>query len=181
MKALVVVAALLVPAAASADAAADMTKVVDGFYRAYSTFHPSDGIPDAKARAVYEPYISPALDKLLGDGNRAEERFAKANKNSPPLIEGDLFSSNFEGATAYRLGACTANGAVGSCKVALTNDPGKTNNPKDKPFGWTDTVYLTQTPSGWRVDDIGYGGNWDFGNKGRLSQTLKSVIQDAGD
>ena len=41
-----------------------------------------------------------------------------------------------------------------------------------KPVSWTDTIYLVNTPAGWRVDDIGYGGAWDFGNKGRLSQTL---------
>jgi hypothetical protein len=180
MKALLIAVAVLLPSAACADAAADMTKVVDGFYHAYSSFHPSDGIPDAKGRAKYGPYISPALDKLLADGDHAEDRFEKANKDSPPLIEGDLFTSNFEGATAYKLGACTASGAKGTCKVTLTDDPGKTNNPKDKPFSWTDTVYLVQTPSGWRVDDIGYGGSWDFGNKGRMSDTIKSAIKDSG-
>jgi hypothetical protein len=181
MKAFALAAAILIPGAALADAAADMSKTADGFYRAYSTFHPSDGIPDARGRAKYEPYISPALDKLLSDGNSAEARFAKANKNSPPLIEGDLFTSNFEGATSYKLGACTASGAKGSCKVMLTDDPGKTANPKDKPISWTDTIYLVETPSGWRIDDVGYGGSWDFGNKGRMSETLTSVIKDAGD
>ncbi len=180
MKALLIAAAVLLPSAACADAAADMTKTVDGFYRAYSGFHPSDGIPDTKGRAKYEPFISPALDALLADGDKAEDRFAKANKDSPPLIEGDLFTSNFEGATAYKLGPCTAQGAKGACKVTLTDDPGKTSNPKDKPFSWTDTVYLVETPSGWRVDDIGYGGSWDFGNKGRMSDTLKSAIRDSG-
>jgi hypothetical protein len=174
------VAAILVPGVAGA-ATADMAKAVDGFYRAYSTFHPSDGIPDAKGRAKYEPYISPALDKLLIEGDKAEDRFAKANKDSPPLIEGDLFTSNFEGATAFKIGACTEKGSAGTCKAMLAYDPGKTNNPKDKPFSWTDTVYLVSTPAGWRVDDIGYGGTWDFGNKGRMSDTLKSAIRDAGD
>src|ERR1700748_3178844 len=84
----------------------DMTKVVSGFYGAYSTFHPSDGIPDAQARARYEPYISPALDALLVEGRRVDEKFTKAHKNSPPLVEGDLFTSNFEGATSYKIGTC---------------------------------------------------------------------------
>src|ERR1700744_1774682 len=91
---------------ALADDSDAMAKTANGFYAAYSTFHPSDGIPDAKARAKYEPFISPALDALLKQGDQAEEKFAKANKDSPPLIEGDLFSSNFEGATAYKIGAC---------------------------------------------------------------------------
>jgi hypothetical protein len=52
--------------------------------------------------------------------------------------------------------------------------------PQDKPVDWTDTVVLVKTPAGWRVDDIGYGGNWDFGNHGRLTDSLKSAIKDSG-
>ena len=156
----------------------EMSKITGGFYDAYATFHPSDGIPDAKARAKYEPFISPALDQLLKQGDEAEDKFAKANKDSPPLIEGDLFTSNFEGATAYKLGVCSGDAKAGRCAVTLTYDPGNTGNPKDKPFTWTDTAYLIATPEGWRVDDIGYGGTSDFGNKGKLSETLRSVIKD---
>lgn len=156
-----------------------MGSVATGFYGAYSTFHPSDGIPDAKARAKYEPFISPALDALLKQGDEAEDQFAKANKDSPPLIEGDLFTSNFEGATAYKVGVCSGDAKTGRCTVLLGYDPGRTNNPKDKPFDWTDIVYLVATPQGWRVDDIGYGATWEFGNKGRLSDTLKDAIANA--
>jgi hypothetical protein len=176
----ILTAALTVGATACSAAGSEMSKIVDGFYGAYATFHPSDGIPDAKARAKYEPFISPALDALLRQGDAAEDKFAKANKDSPPLIEGDLFTSNFEGATAYKVGACNGDARAGRCAVSLTYDPGKTNNPKDKPITWTDTVYLAATPAGWRVDDIFYGGTWDFGNKGKLSETLHSAISDTG-
>ena len=162
-----------------ADAPGDMAKVVNDFYAAYSTFHPSDGIPDPQGRARYEPYISARLDKLLTDGNRAEVSFGKANPDSPPLIEGDLFTSNFEGATAFRVGSCTASGDAGHCSVALTYDDRK-ENPKDKPVTWTDTVHLVATPSGWRVDDIAYGATWAFGNKGRLADTVRNAITNAG-
>jgi len=169
--------AFTAPAFAAGDA--EMTKIVQGFYGAYSTFHPSDGIPDAAGRKRYEPFISPALDRLLIEGDNAETKFASENKDSPPLIEGDLFTSNFEGATAYHVGACADEGKAGHCAVTLTYDPGKTNNPKDKPFSWTDTVDLVNTPQGWRIDDIGYGGTWDFGNKGKMTDTLKMAIKDA--
>jgi hypothetical protein len=62
----------------------------------------------------------------------------------------------------------------------LTYDDRK-ENPKDKAIVWNDTVYLVATPSGWRVDDIGYGANWDFGNKGRMSDTVKGVIANASE
>ncbi|MBV9992754.1 MAG: hypothetical protein JOZ72_15850 [Alphaproteobacteria bacterium] len=155
-----------------------MAGTVAGFYAAYATFHPSDGIPDAKGRAKYAPFVSPSLEKLLADGARAEEAFAKANKGSPPLLEGDLFTSNFEGATSYRLGACDA--TLKTCKVDLTYDD-RSQNPKDKAVTWTDTVHLAATQDGWRVDDIGYGATWAFGNKGLMRDTLASVIRNASE
>jgi hypothetical protein len=44
------------------------------------------------------------------------------------------------------------------------------------PVAWSDTVLVVNTPSGWRVDDIAYGGSWAFGNKGRLSELLKQTL-----
>jgi hypothetical protein len=163
-----------------ADDAGGMAKVTAGFYGVYLTFHPSDGIPDAAGRTKYVPFLSPSLEKLLIDGNQAELAFAKANKDSPPLIEGDLFTSNFEGATSYKVGACKGDAKTGLCAVALTYDDRK-SSPKDKPLNWNDTVYLVATPSGWRVDDIGYGASWDFGNKGKMSETVKSAISNAAE
>jgi hypothetical protein len=164
--------------AAVAGIAADTSspaKTAEGFYAVYATFHPSDGIPDAAGRAKYAPFISAALDKLLADGNAAEIKFNKANKDSPPLIEGDLFTSMFEGATSYKVGACKVSGGGASCAVDLVYD-----DKKDPPIRWTDTVYLTKTKAGWRVDDIGYGGAWEYANKGKLSATVRQAISNSG-
>jgi hypothetical protein len=163
-----------------ADDAADMARIVNGFYAAYATFHPSDGIPDATGRAKYAPFISPSLETLLIQGSEAERKFARANKDSPPLIEGDLFTSNFEGATAYKVSGCRSDTKTAHCTVALTYDDRK-ENPKDRPVVWNDTVYLVATPGSWRVDDIGYGGSGDFGNKGKMSETVKSAIANASE
>jgi hypothetical protein len=37
---------------------------------------------------------------------------------------------------------------------------------------------LVKAPDGWRVDDIAYGTNGDFGNKGSLTGTLRDAIKD---
>lgn len=169
---LALAAAVLALPAHAADDAAAMHKAADGFYGVYRTFHPSDGIPDDAGRARYRPYLSPALDTLLTQAGDAERRYDLKYKDSPPLIEGDLFSSLFEGATDVSVGACTAKGATGSCVIRLSRV-----SPRDKPVDWTDTLILVETPYGWRVDDIAYGGDWAFGNKGRLSETLRQVIQ----
>lgn len=164
----------LTAAAAQTPDAQGLEKAADGFYRVYLSLHPSDGIPDAATRARFAPFVSPALDALFADGEAAEARYAKATKHqAPPLIEGDLFSPNFEGATAYRILSCAGDDKSGHCAVRLTYD-----DRKDKPLIWTDTVYLVRAAGSWRVDDIAYGGNWDFGNKGRLTQTLKGAIAD---
>jgi hypothetical protein len=164
-------------AARSAPATDDVQGVANGFYAVYGTFRPSDGIPDAKGRTKYEPFISLALDRLLIEGEAAEQRFVNATKNmSPPLIEGDLFTSNFEGATSWSVGPCETGAATAHCMVALGYRGGSKED--SKPVNWTDTIYLVRNGAGWRVDDIAYGAPWAFGNKGRLTQTLQSAIRD---
>ena len=172
---LFVLGLLIVPTTGASAADSSMAETANGFYAVYATFHPSDGIPDAAGRAKYAPYISPALDTLLAQATAAQTRFAKANKDSPPLIEGGLFSTMFEGATSYKVGACKGDAKRGSCAIDLTYD-----NKRDAPTRWTDTLYLVRSAGGWRVDDIGYGGNWEYANHGRLSETLRQAIADSG-
>lgn len=172
-----VICALPLVQAHAADTGA-MANAAEGFYRVYSTFHPSDGIPDDAARAKYAPYVSSQLDRLFADAHAAEAKFLAANKDTPPIIEGDLMTSNFEGATSFKIGACAGDAKTGHCAVALTYADA---DPKNKPLHWTDTVILANSPQGWRVDDIAYGGNWDFSNKGRMSESLRVAIKTASD
>jgi hypothetical protein len=167
-------AAILLLATLPLAAQTDMAGAASGFLTIYGEFRPSDGIPSAAGRARLAPYLSPGLNKLLADGAAAEARFAAKIKDSPPLIEGDLFSSLFEGATASKLGQCTASGNAAHCPVYFTHADGR-----QKPVSWTDTLLLVNTPQGWRVDDIAYGAGFQFGNTGTLTQMLKTVLRDA--
>jgi len=167
---LLATAAVLGQACAASDAAG-MAAAANGFYAVYATFHPSDGIPSPADRAKYHPFLSPALEALLTDAQVAEARFAKANKGAPPLVEGDLFTSLFEGASSIAVGDCSGDAERGRCTARLEHV-----DTSAKPVAWNDTVLLVNTPSGWRVDDIAYGGKWAFGNKGRLSELLKQAI-----
>ena len=162
-------AALAAPAAA--DDTASMQAAAGGFYGVYKTLHVS-GIPGDDDSARFAPFLSPALQALLKQAAAAEARFVKANKDSPPLIEGDVFSSLFEGATAATVGKCSGDARKGQCTAALARADGSNAAAQ-----WNDTVYLVNTPAGWRIDDIGYGASWAFGNKGRLSETLRQAIQ----
>lgn len=152
----------------------DMTGAANGFLGVYGSFHPSDGIPDSGGRARLAPYLSPALNKLLADGALAETRFAAKVKDSPPLIEGDLFTSMFEGATSWKLSACNASGTSARCPVTFTH--AEAGHPA---LTWTDELLLANTPQGWRVDDVVYGGGFQFGNTGKLTDTLRTVLREA--
>ncbi len=173
MRAYVLIPSLLAAAAAFGQPDnGGMARAVEEFYQVYQTFKPPDGVPDGRVLKRFEPTISPALDKLLLASEVAENRYAQVTKGQyPPLIEGDLFTSNFEGATSFSVGPCQADARGGHCSVSLSYTGG------EKPVRWTDLVSLVRTPSGWRVDDVSYGANWDFGAKGSLSGTLKSAIE----
>jgi hypothetical protein len=166
----IALATILFAPAWAADETAAMGAAANGFYGVYKALHLS-GVPGDADRAKFAPFLSPRLEELLRQAAAAEAGFYRANKDVPPMVEGDLFSSLFEGATDFTLGTCSADGAGGKCTVTLSYSGGSNKQT------WTDTAYLVKTPSGWRVDDIGYGGGWDFGNKGRLSQTLQQLVQ----
>jgi hypothetical protein len=151
----------------------DMGAAANGFYAAYLNL-PRGGIPDATARMRLAPLLSPRLAKLIADAAAAQTRFARAHRNAPPLIEGDLFSSLFEGAGSFKLGACSGDGQKGQCSVTLTyQERGK------QPVTWNDAVLLVNTQTGWKVDDIAYKAGFQFGNNGLLSDTLKFTLAQA--
>jgi hypothetical protein len=171
LQACILTLVLVATPAFAADNGAAMQDAAKGFYGVYQTLHLSDGVPGDAVRGKFVPFLSPALGALLQQAGAAEDSFAKANKDSPPLAEGDLFTSLFEGATSVSVGACSGNDRQGRCPVNLTYSAAGA-----KPVTWTDAVLVVRTPDGWRVDDVVYGGTWAFGNKGTLSQTLRQVI-----
>ena len=108
----------------------------------------------------------------------AQRRLTAKVKNAvPPMLEGDIFSSLFEGATGWKVGTCQGDAAAARCPVALTHvSPPVAGRPPVKPANWSDTVLLTNTPQGWKVDDVIYDAGFAFGNTGRLSAMLRMVV-----
>jgi len=164
--------------AAPALAAGDPAAAVDAFYGVYTGQHAqSAGIPDATIRLRFQPVLSPRLNKQLADAAYAQSRLtAKVRNAVPPVLEGDIFSSLFEGASAWKTGNCQTNAKTARCSVVLDYTPPPSAGAKAKPAHWTDTVLLVNTPQGWRVDDVVYDAGFAFGNTGRLSGMLAMVI-----
>ena len=130
-------------------------------YKAHRPPPPDDLIPQfALIRDATRAFGVPAIEL---DGYEADD-----------LIGAYACAAAKAGASAASVGACKGDAKSAQCAISLTYDDGK-----EKPVTWTDTAVVVSTDKGWRVDDIGYGGTWDFGNKGKLGDTLKAVIAES--
>jgi hypothetical protein len=154
----------------------EMKEIINSFYNTYLTVRPS-GVPSVKEQQKFKPYVSATLAKVLQDADRAERQYQKKTKGeSPPFVEGDLFTSLFEGATKFKVLSCDS--GAGACLVEFSYiEPGE----KAKPVIWKDKVFLVKETRGWLVDDIEFLGDWQFMHKGRLKELLKEVIKEVND
>ncbi|MDB5739835.1 MAG: hypothetical protein JWP16_875 [Alphaproteobacteria bacterium] len=176
MKRLVVLLGLL---AVPAHAADDPMAAANAFYAVYAAQHvQGGGIPDATGRLRYSAVLTPRLNRQVADAAAAQARLSAKVRNAvPPMLEGDIFSSLFEGATAWQVGACTVAGQAARCPVALTHDvPPAAGRKPEKPAHWNDVLVLANTPAGWKVDDVSYDAGFAFGNTGKLSEMLAMVV-----
>ena len=159
----------LTPCAAADDS--DPAAATRAFYDVYLRAHVS-GVPSARQQKAFERVISQRLAGLMQRAASAEARHFKLTRNhEPPLAEGDVFTSLFEGADRYRVGECTVSGDRAECSVELTYRGQRTGDQQT----WKDRVLLVRERQRWAVDDIAYGGTWDFGNKGKLGDALEAI------
>jgi len=149
-------------------------KTAKAFYETYLAVQQA-GIPDAAGRKKLHPLLSDALNSALSDAARAELAYAeKTEGDAPPLAEGDIFTSLFEGASSYKILSCDTQPKTAICTVSLTG-----GSEDSAEVSWQDKLVLIAGSHGWLVDDVQYGGNWDFGPKGTLQETLKKLAEDA--
>ncbi len=144
---------------------------VNAFYNAYLKVKPL-GIPSAAKLAELSPFMTPGLASLLKQADDSEKKYKEETKGEvPPLVQGDVFTSLFEGADAFKLAACSEKDASAECQVEFSN-----TNPGDgKTFKWKDGVVLQKSEKGWLISDVKYQGDWDFAVKGTLTEMLKRV------
>lgn len=155
-------------AAAAADSA---LAVADAFYRAHVEERAS-GVPEGRALQRYRPLLSKRLLGLIERaGARREAAIAAHPDEKPPFDDGDLFSSLFEGPTGYALGERRVLAPERErIAVALTYHDAQTAEDAR----WTDHALMLREDGRWTLDDIEYGGSWDFAARGRLSDALRS-------
>jgi hypothetical protein len=168
---------LLAETAFAVEPALEMQRVVRSFYKLYFTVRPS-GVPSEKEQQKFKPYLSAVLAKVLKEADQAEQQYRKKTRGEvPPLLDGDLFTSLFEGATEFKVLSCDTK--TSSCLVEFSYvESRKGASPTTS---WKDKVYLVKDPQGWMVDDIEFLGDWRFMHKGRLQDLLKQVIKEGND
>jgi len=127
-----------------------------------------DGLPDAKTWRQLKPRVSPELGTAIESAQKQQKAALKVEPDEkPPFADGDLFSSLFEGPQKYTVGQARIKEDRAEVPVLFSHsDRGDT-------IRWTDTVVAIKTSHGWLVDDVIYGGRWDFAPKGTLSEALK--------
>jgi hypothetical protein len=119
------------------------------FYADYLT---KDLIADLKKAADYE-----------------KAQIAKTPVGSKPnILEGDIFTDLYEGATKYLMASAYRMGAnYLIVEVSFTND---IDNDKIEPFTWVDRIVLKKQDTKWLVDDVMF-------NRGNtLKMNLESYI-----
>lgn len=128
------------------------------------------GLPNATQAAALAPHLSPRLNGLLHDALAGQQAYkARYPSDKPPMIDGDIFSSLFEGASSGEIDTVVkAEGHVTVRVKYSYNDP-ETRKVIET---WPDRFLLVRDGSRWLIDDLEYLGGWDFAPRGRLSAAL---------
>ena len=132
-----------------------------------------DGLPSDEQMRVLGPLLTAELRQALEaarDWQRSEiERMQRAgSEDKPPFVEGDLFSSLFEGAQSSRVLSVAGNDARSVAQIERSYGAGTDR------VVWRDRAILRRAGDGWLLVDIEYGGDWAFqAGSGSLAQTLK--------
>lgn len=152
-------------------------EVIDAFYRIHlQTAAP--GLPTPDELKQLQPLLSPALSSLLMRAEAAQERQraqAGTGAQVAPLVEGDLFTSLYEGATGFSVASCDTDedGTRAACQVDLRHDKDGADE------SWHDKVLLVRQDRQWRIDDIEFIGHDQSSQREYLTDTLTDALQQA--
>lgn len=137
---------------------------VCGLYTRYLEVRPT-GLPTPGQQAALAPWLSDRLEERLDAARRVQAQFRAENPGEkPPLVDGCLFASLFEGPTWFAVGAAVAGDGVTRVPVQFRyGDDVK----------WQDVIVLTREGPDYVIDDIEFAGAGPFNPAGRLSDALE--------
>jgi hypothetical protein len=151
-------------------------QVISGFYQQHLKNH-SPGIPNADELKQLQPFLSQPLFSLLSQASDIDARYhAAAESPVAPLVDGDLFTSLFEGATSFAVDSCEHEGDHAACLVRFRYT-GSASDNKSVDEHWKDKLLLTRQQQQWRIDDIEFMGSGQSSQREYLTDTLDSIIK----
>jgi hypothetical protein len=165
--------ALFIAVKCASAGGASPKKALDAFFRVYPMVRGS-GTSWGKEPARLASVLSPSLRDLLLKAENAEILMSSLTPEQPWGVEGDIWTSLFEGADHYHIGQCQIFGTQAVCDVRLSY--GEMPKANDE---WTDQYVITRTNGRWALDDVRWGGGWEFMHKGTLRELLASEIREA--
>ena len=154
--------------AGSAFAAATPQSAVTRFYTVYIKNRPP-GLPSSAALEKLRPFLSDRLYRSISAALDTQRAFIKEHPGEkPPFIDGDYFSSNFEGPASVEILRTSRDKDRWNVRVRFRYES----------VSWEDVIVLTQARGRYVIDDVIYGGAGDFNPPGRLSDRLKTDDDD---
>ena len=139
--------------------------VVDAFYSAYLPGR-SGGLPSGDELRRLQPFLSQRLYGLIVAALEHQEDWVKRNPpdEKPPFVDGDYFSSLFEGPGSFQVSRTEAVPDGWHVHVHF-----KYGSAPD----WEDVIVVKQENGRYVIDDVLFSGAGEFNPPGRLSDRLK--------
>ena len=162
--AVVLIQAMLFGSPALAGPGKDPAAPVRDFYAQYVQLKPA-GLPTPAQQKALSPYLSHRLLGLMDAARAYSEQVAKAHPDEkPPLVDGCLFASLFEGPKAFQVEPAAADGEGWKVRVHFTGEQG---------VAWDDNVLVVREDGRYVIDDVLLSGAGAFSLPGRLSANLE--------
>ncbi|RXM39050.1 hypothetical protein BOQ62_13255 [Chryseobacterium sp. CH21] len=110
------------------------------------------------------------LDEAIHASKADIEKVKKSDHpdEKPLIFEGAIFSSLYEGFTSYTIKSVKVQDNTAEALVAFEY------NMAEPKVTWMDTVHLTNTEKGWRVDNVTFD---TIGNSNDLRSRLTEFVQ----
>lgn len=163
---------LAVPTAPAATDEAAVRETAQRFLGFYFNDY-GRGLPDQAALAKLAPLTTKSFQKSLERARAAEDcHRRKVGNTEPPLVQGDVFTSLFEGATRGAIGSVRIDGHQATVEMNWVHG---SEADGGQPVAWTDALLLKQGKRGWRIRDVEHRGDWQFTYRGKLSGLLDGV------
>jgi hypothetical protein len=154
------------PATPESEAMRSATTLVTDFYELRLRLGRT-GLPDETEMKAYRAFLCPPLAAAMDSARVRQRAFIDEHPDDkPPLVEGDLFSSLFEGVEVATPMGTEVTGDSARVNMSMRFGEG------DQAVRWKDAVVLGKDQGSWCIADVEYRGDWPFANKGTLSKTL---------